>query len=298
MLAAPLRNHVSAQRQDRFVWLGFGAIILGLAIAANAILGPLVFGVFEYPVSESMLHQTFGLDTVNLLVVAPFLVLVGSLALRHHRAAPLLAVAPAIYAAYMFARVIVGPDYVNYPRGLLLQLGVVVLALWLAVRSWRIVDSNPLTNAPPVKSWHALGLFAMAGFVVFRYLPPLLGSFSAAAVPTEVAADHGMYWTIVLLDLGGFVPICAAVAVGVLRRARWAMQAMRAVAMWFVLTSMAVTGMSAAMMMNGDSGASWALLGTLGAISAVSLWYAIALASPLFETTMTTRGLAQGHVDA
>ena len=67
--------------------------------------------------------------------------------------------------------------------------------------------------------WHGWVAVAMAGFVFLRYLPGLVGSITTEPLPAEAASDPAMYWLIVLLDLGVFVPAALLTAVG-LRRQR------------------------------------------------------------------------------
>jgi hypothetical protein len=69
-------------------WLGAGLIALGAGLAVNSVLGPLAFGIVDYPLSETLRNQTLGVEAVSLLVVAPLSVVIGVLARRGHRAAP------------------------------------------------------------------------------------------------------------------------------------------------------------------------------------------------------------------
>lgn len=67
--------------------LGVGLVLLGTAVAAVAVLGPLVSGVLRYRTSPTSLHQIIGGDAAALAVVAPATVAVGVLAIRGHPAA-------------------------------------------------------------------------------------------------------------------------------------------------------------------------------------------------------------------
>src|SRR4051812_40121205 len=53
------------------LWLARGLAGLAAGLALLAVLGPLVTGVVDYRVSETLRHQTIGLDAVSLGLVAP-----------------------------------------------------------------------------------------------------------------------------------------------------------------------------------------------------------------------------------
>jgi hypothetical protein len=97
-------------------WLGIALIALGLGLIANSLLGPFVVDAIRYPLSESVLNQTTGLETVSLLLIAPLCIFGGVLAIRGRAVAPLVAFGPAAYTAYMFLQYVVGPEYRYYPR--------------------------------------------------------------------------------------------------------------------------------------------------------------------------------------
>lgn len=100
-------------RQRR--WLGAALGALGAGVATVAVLGPLVLGVIEHGTSDTTLNQLLGMDAAGLLLVAPFSVAVGVLEWRRDPAAPVLALAPAAYAVYTFAQVVVGQEYLRLP---------------------------------------------------------------------------------------------------------------------------------------------------------------------------------------
>ncbi len=71
-------------------WFGFGLIALGLALAANSLLGPLVSGLIEYRFSETLINQCIGLDFVSLAVVTPLCLLSAALPFRGRPTATVL----------------------------------------------------------------------------------------------------------------------------------------------------------------------------------------------------------------
>ena len=56
-----------AERLPRHVdhQLGAGLIALGAGLAVNSLHGPFVFGIVDYPLSETLRNQTIGLDAVS-----------------------------------------------------------------------------------------------------------------------------------------------------------------------------------------------------------------------------------------
>ena len=243
--------------------LGWGLLALAAALAANSIVGPFVADMVDYPVSDTMLNQTIGLDAASLLVVAPIIAMIGVLALRQHSAAPVLALGPTGYVAYMFVQYVVGPDHLSYPPVLMLQLGLFAAGWMLAGLAWRLDTDTEQAIAPsgePSRRWplapgHAWVSLTMGAFVLLRYVPGLIGSLSNEPVPDELAADPAMYWVIVLLDLGVYVPAAVLAAIGLRRGAQWAERLHRGLVGWFLLTTIAVGTMSLVMRVNDDPSA-------------------------------------------
>ena len=86
-------------------WLSIGTVLLAAALAVNSLLGPFGLDVINYRYGESMVNQAIGLDAVALLVAAPLALAAAWLTQRGHRAGPVLAFAPALFAAYKMAPV-------------------------------------------------------------------------------------------------------------------------------------------------------------------------------------------------
>ena len=263
--------------------LGWGLLAVAIALVLNSILGPLLTETIDYPVSETMRNQTIGLDAASLFVVAPITAAVGILALRNHPAAPTLALGPAGYVAYMFVQYIAGPDHLSYPRVLVLQLGLFVGGWLLAGLAWRIEQSRSLVglaeghDLAKRHGWVALGLGA---FVLARYLPGLVGSITNEPLPAELATDPAMYWLIVLLDLGVYLPATTLAAVGLLKGLEWATLLHRGLVTWFLLTTVAVGTMAATMQINDDPNASASQLALFIIVGIAIIGYAAAILRP------------------
>lgn len=256
--------------------LGFGLIALSLAMAVNSVLGPLLLDLIEYPVSELMLSQTVGLDAATLVIVAPAGVLVGGLVLSGYRWAPLFALAPTSYAAYMFVQYVAGPDHLSYPPVLILQLAIFVSGWMLFAVAWRVAVDDELARELPRARVHGIALLGMAAFVGLRYLPALLGSVGEEPLPAEARGDPAMYWLILLMDVGIFVPVATVAGLAILRdSAPWGWRVFHAGLGWFLATSVAVGAMSLSMLVRDDPEASVAQLGLFLTVAAAAAVYAM-----------------------
>jgi hypothetical protein len=254
-----LTEENAAARSD---WLGVGLIGLGLGLALVSLLGPLVLGLIDYRVTETLRNQTVGLDLLSLVLVVPFTIGVAVLALRGHRAAPLLALGPAPYVGYMMVQYVVGPADLQLPGNnesfFLLYLTLFVLAGAVGIRAWSTIDLARLPAIPP-RHARRLGrvVLPLVALVVFaRYVPALVDASSTHPKAGDYRAGPTFFWTIALLDLGVALPTLIAACVGLLRERAWALKALYAVVGWLALVGPAVAGMALTMYVNDDPNAS------------------------------------------
>ena len=128
--------------------LGSGLVLLAMAVATVAALGPLVFGVLRYRISATSLNQIIGSDAAALTVVVPVTVAVAVLAIRGHPAAPVLALAPSVFVVYTYTQLIVGNEYLRLPgnveRFFPLLLAAFILAAAIALWAWNSVPAARL----------------------------------------------------------------------------------------------------------------------------------------------------------
>jgi hypothetical protein len=163
--------------------LAAGLIALGLGLAVNSLIGPLVVDAFEFHVTETLRNQMIGLDAVSLFVAAPLSVFAGLLVLRGHLLGPALAVGIGAYTAYMFVQYTLGPDYVNLPGDsqVLFPLYLVLFTLgWaVALAAWNVLEVERLPRSERRERLTGrfvlpgLALLAALGAFIFR---PLLGT--------------------------------------------------------------------------------------------------------------------------
>lgn len=148
-----------------------GLLTLAASLAVNSLLGPLVAGIVTYPLSETLMNQTIGLEAISLLVVAPWSLGAAVAIYRDHPAGPVLGMAPSSYAAYMFFQYIVGPEYVEYPAVLPLHLAIFVLSWIVLLVARNGVRADALPPLSPRRRRAAGGvIFLLAAFVVSRHV--------------------------------------------------------------------------------------------------------------------------------
>ncbi|MEO5852811.1 MAG: hypothetical protein ABIQ15_09905 [Nocardioides sp.] len=252
----------------------FGGALLTLTalLVLNSVVGPLLTGVIDYPISESMTNQLLGLEVVTLLLVVPWTAAAGVLALRGDPRAPLLALGPTTYAAYMFVQYVVGPEYAAASWTVLLDVGLVALSGGLALTAWSRAWVAPVPQTSD--RWRrrgGLALLGLAGFVLSRYLPLLVGAAGHEPIAAEFREARTFYWSIVLLDLGAVVPLTVAAAVSLLRGSDAGRRAVYGVLGWFALVPPSVAAMAAVMVARDDPHASVPTLALLS-VATITFW--------------------------
>jgi hypothetical protein len=254
--------------------IALACCLFGIAagLAAIAALGPLLTGVIDYHVTETLRNQVIGLDAVSLLLVAPLSLLSAGLVLRRHRAGAALALGIGAYTAYMLIQYVLGPEYERLPGNneLLFPLCLVLFTLgWIvAVLAWNVLA---IEGGPPARKDRLVGpiiLLPLLAVLAFgRYAFALVDWMSATPEDEGYLAGPTFAWTIGLLDLGIFLPATAATCIGLVRGADWAARALYLVVGWFGLVGPAVAAMAITMYVNDDpvaSGGNALLMSLLG----------------------------------
>ncbi len=262
--------------------LGAGLFALGTLVVGYAVLGPLVLDVIHFRTSASGLNQVRGGDLAALVVVAPVCVAVGGLAWREHPAAPVLALAPAIFAMYTYSQLVLANEYLRVPGNVEVFFPLLLVMFWLAsaitVRSAGLVGSVVL---PPwsrrLEAGTGVLLLVIAAFVLFGlHLPTLVDAMSPAPTGTAYLGAPTLFWVVKFYDLGIVVPAALAVGVGLLRGRRWARTSAYAIVGGYLLIGWSVAGMAATMLGDGDPDASIGLLAgfmTLAVSLSVFAWF-------------------------
>lgn len=263
-------------------------IFMGLGVAGAALLGPLVAEIVRFHASPGAINQIKGGDIAALFLVAPVSILAGVLAIRGHRAAPVLALGPSVFALYTYAQLALGGDVNRYPgnseRFFLLYMALFVLGGAIVFPAWAAIDPDRLPGTSRTADrWLGWFLLVVAIFlVVGLHLRGLLDAWSASPSAPEYLADPGPFWLVKFMDLGIVLPGMAAIAAGILRGSRWARTAKYAAVAWLALLGSAVLGMSVVMQATGDPAASVANTLAFGVFAAVGMTVAFRLYRRLF----------------
>ncbi len=237
-------------------WLPLATAALGMGLAVNALLGPLATGVVVYHYGPSMTYQGIGLDAVALGLAAPLALVAAELTRRGHRAGPVLALAPASFAAYMMPQYVVGPDYLglagNNQRAVPFDLVLFILSVAVFLGAWRAQSDEPTgrREGDRVLPWVLVGVAAFIG--LGRWLPSLADAMRDHPVGATYLDNPTAYWLVAFLDLGVVVPAAVAAAVGLWRGSSWARTAAWAVVGWFSLVPASVAAMAVTMQLRHD----------------------------------------------
>jgi hypothetical protein len=273
-------------------WLAAGLVLLGLGAATVALLGPLVADVIRYHVSEGAMNQIVGGDVAGLVLVAPVSLLAGTLVWRGHRAGPILALGPAVYALYMYFQLSLGGDVLAYPgnseRFFPLFLGLFVLAGAILVRAWSAIDFEVLPM-PRRRVSRGLGVFLLvvaAFLTVGLHLPGLVDAWADQPTSTEYLADPVVFWLVKFMDLGVVVPLLVAAGLGLLRARGWATRIAYGAVGWTALLGSSVAGMAIVMQATGDPAGTTANTIAFSSFAAIALWMAWTLYRPLLRSKL------------
>jgi hypothetical protein len=268
-------------------WLAGGLFALGVGLVANALLGPLAVGAIEYHYSETLVNQAIGLDAVALGLAAPLGLLSAVLVLRRHPAGPVLACAPAAFAAYMMPQYVVGPDYLGLPgnneRFFALHFAVFVLAVTTGVLAWVAVrEEAAVVRVPGRRAVIALLLVFPLFLLVGLHLPGFQDALSGEPSRSEYLDNPTAFWLIAFLDLAMVAPAAFAAGVGLLRNAAWGARATYAVAGWLSLVPPSVAAMAVSMVVNDDPNGSNGRAAGFVAFAVAFGLVAVLLYRPLF----------------
>lgn len=244
---------------------GLGTLLLGLGVAASAILGPLGLGVIRFRTSANVELQFVGGEIVSLLVVAPLAIVAGVLWLRGHRLAPALSLGPALYAVYTYTSVVVGQEYAQYPGNVeyffplfagLVALGVAIAA---ASRSWL---ARQHVELPGEGTRRVLaGAFLVLGVFFALTWAAQIRQVLSGDPTLEYLEAPTLFWTIKLLDYGFVIPVLLATGIGLLRRWPGATAAAYGLITFSACLALAISGMAFAMLVSGDPSAEPVMLG-------------------------------------
>jgi hypothetical protein len=235
------------------------SILLGLGMAASAILGPLWLNIIRQHVSDGMESQVIGGDLVSLAVAAPLAIAAGVFWWNNHRLAPLVALGPAIYASYIYFQYITAPDYLRYPGNnedyFPLFFAILLAGLGIAVAAWRMVDERqlrmPERGVRLGVAWVLIVVGTLLALAWSRSIVEVMGGTPS----TEYLEHPGAFWLVRTMDLALVIPATIATGIGLLRRSMLAVKAACAVTAGIALLAAAVGSMAVAMVVRDDPAA-------------------------------------------
>lgn len=271
--------------------LGSGLFTLAALIVGYAVLGPLILDVIHFRTSASGLSQVRGGDLAALVVVVPVCVAVGVLAWRDHRAAPVLALAPAIFAMYTYSQLILGNEYLRLPgnieRFFPLLLAMFIIAAAVAMRGWALTNPEELhSSSRRLARGSGITLVVIAAFVALGlHLPTLVDALGAHPSGAAYLDAPVLFWVVKFYDLGIVVPAALTVGIGLLRGQVWARRPAYAILGAYVLIGWSVAGMGWSMLISGDPEASVAIAIAVTGIACAGAVFAYFLYRPLFRAT-------------
>jgi hypothetical protein len=277
--------------------LGAGLFALATSIVGYAVLGPLVLDVIHFRTSASGLDQIKGGDLAALAVVAPVCVVIGGLALRGHPAAPVLALAPALFALYTLSQLVLGNEYRilpgNVERFFPLLLGIFLLAAAVAVCARGLLrpDDLPVLARRSERGSGVL-LLVIAAFVVLGlHLPTLLDAMGDDPTGRAYLDTPAAFWVVKFYDLGIVAPAALVIGVGLLRRRRWATAPAYVILGAYALLGWSVAAMAWSMILSGRPDASVATaIAMTGLAVALSVFIGF-FCRPLFRAPADTPDL-------
>jgi hypothetical protein len=279
--------------------LAGGLALLGGLVVIYAVLGPLVLDAIHFRTSASGLNQIRGGDLAALTVVAPSCFAIAWLAWRGHPAAPVLALAPGLFAMYMYSQLILANEYLyrpgNVERYFPLLLGLFIVAAVVVLRSWGLTQPEALPSSTRrLQRGSGILLIAMAVFVVVGlHLRTLLDAMGDQPTGAEYLALPTTFWVVKFYDLGIVAPAALAVGIGLLRRQPWARKPAYGILGGYVLLAWSVAGMGWSMVLNADPDASVGVVLVMTALAAAGTVFAYFLYRPLFRpATNAAAGVA------
>jgi hypothetical protein len=283
--------------------LGAGLFTLAVLIVGYALLGPLVLDVIHFRTSASGLSQVRGGDLAALVVVVPVCAWVGVLAWRGHRAAPVLALAPAFFAMYTYSQLILGNEYLRLPGNIELffplLLTMFIVAAAVALQGWALAKPDELpVSSRRLARGSGITLVVIAVFVaVGLHLPTLVDALGSRPTGTAYLDAPTLFWVVKFYDLGIVVPAALTVGIGLLRRRAWARKPASAILGAYVLIGWSVAGMGWSMLFSGDPDASVMMVVSVTGIACAGAVFAYFLYRPLFRTTGSAVDIALSEAD-
>jgi hypothetical protein len=271
--------------------MGATLVALGLGIAVNAMLGPLVFGVIRIRESPAMETQLLGGELTSLFLAAPLATAAGVAWWRGNALAPFLAAGPSAYALYTYIQFVLVPEYSRYAgnneRYFSFYLGLVITGWVTLMAARRAIALNTPTIGGRLGRTMGLAMLVVGITFALAWIGSI-ARLSTPPLPAEYLEHPTAFWLIRLMDLGFVIPVGLATGWSLVRGSEWAGRwAYSFIGMQTLLTC-AVAGMAIRMAVNDDPSVTTPLLlvSTTGAVLFLAL-YIVALRGAAVELRRT-----------
>lgn len=273
------------------------AVLLGLALGlfTAPLLGPLALEVLEYRTSPTMLNQLLGSDAAALFVSAPLALVAAYLVLRSSPAGAPLAAGVGAYAAYTYAQVVIGQEYLRLPGNVEhffpLLLAIFILAEASLVLAWRQLPADlPLSSRRLERVTGSVLLLVSVFLLLGLHLPTMLTAWSDPQSMTEYTSAPTPFWLVKLMDLGIVVPVAVTTGIGLLTGQSWARRVLYPLLTGYTCLSVSVFTMAVVMVSRDDPDASVGLATGFGVFTLVLVALLVAMYRPLLSPARVSGG--------
>lgn len=240
--------------------LGVTAVICAAALVSISILGPAGVGQIHYRVSESGVYQTEGFDIVDLVLMAPILVIGGGLALLKRGSAKYFLILPPMTLFYTGLAFGTGQEYSDpampgnvqnyFWLYLILMIGGIILLLG-AITSFRSSDA-PRLNPRGLRVYVSLMIIFLLVFA-WMWMSQIVQVINTGDLADgSYAASPTAFWSVRYLDLGLTIPVGIIAMLLLLSKPRTAYPLVLTFFGFFVTLGTAVNAMAVVEVLNND----------------------------------------------
>jgi hypothetical protein len=243
------------------LWMGLGtaAALLSAAGSMVSLLAPPPIYGRE---TANLADQATAQDLVNLLLVAPLVLVLGWWARRGHLCAYLIWLGCLAFTGYNYA---IYAFSIHFGQLFLVWVAVLGLSIFALFGSLVTVDKDAIRACFVARSQRWPGWFLIAAAVLFTllWLSQIVPDLLARRPSTSASQWNVPTNPVHVLDLAFFLPAVAASGVLLLRRQRWGYATAAGQLTWLALTCLPIMATSFIADVRGHP-PGWALLGPIG----------------------------------
>ncbi|MCF2136365.1 MAG: hypothetical protein K9W43_03910 [Candidatus Thorarchaeota archaeon] len=266
---------------------GVTALLTAITLVLTTIWGPAVLGIIQYRTSQSGIYQMMGQDWVNLLLMAPLLIVGGLLHMKKHSGGKYFLILTPITLIYTGLSYGVGQEWSSSSYGgnaehyAWLFLIMMISGLILAMSSYSMFspDDSPNFAGRGVKiyvSLMTLFLFFFASMWMSEMSEVMTTGGTASGT---YASTPTLFWVVRYLDLGFTIPLGLLALYLLLTRPRKAYPMILLFFGFFITLGTAVNAMAIVQLLSGDPelagavAAGLVIFPILGILSYAGLFY-------------------------